>query len=165
MEACTRGGTILYMNQPNTPTRYATCSACAQQVICTQQDSYPDNGWVLPFDTFGYYGGFDDNLNVLSGLVRSREWIMCHDCVAKFLTTFPLLAQTIGHNCHPDTDRDSPIPCCTHAWQSTDLFGQNVYGVHSRTAWPDGKWHDDPPLNPYDRVSVITEEPKETEQS
>jgi hypothetical protein len=76
---------MLYMNQPNTPTRYATCSACAQQVICTQQDSYPDNGWVLPFDTFGYYGGFDDNLNVLSGLVRSREWICVMTALLSFL--------------------------------------------------------------------------------
>ena len=150
------------MNQPDTPTRYATCSACAQQVICTQQQSYPDDGWVLAFDTFGYYGGFCDNLDVLLSRVRSREWIMCHDCVAKFLTTFPLLAQTIGQNCHPNSD---VVPCCTHAWQSTELFGRNIHGVHSRTAWPDGVWHDDSPHNPYDRVSLITKEPKETEQS
>lgn len=129
--------------------RYATCSACQSQVPCTQQTHYPDNGWVLPFDTFGYYGGFDDAMPVLLGQQRTREWIMCHDCVVKFLDTFPLLADTLGGRCHSD-DRDSETPCCRFAWQGTEIFGKNVFGVHTRSAWPDGVWHDDPPENPYD---------------
>ena len=129
--------------------RYATCSACHSRVPCTQQSHYPDKGWVLPFDTFGYYGGFDDAMPVLLGQQRTREWIMCHDCVVKFLATFPLLAETIGANCHSD-DRDSETPCCRFAWQGTAIFGKNVFGVHTRTAWSDGVWHDDPPENPYD---------------
>lgn len=129
--------------------RYATCSACRSQVPCTQQTYYPDNGWVLPFDTFGYYGGFDDNVGVLTGERLTREWILCHDCVVKFLDTFPLLAETIGANCH-SVDRGRDAPCCRHAWQGTDIFGEDVFGVHTRSAWPDGVWHDDPPQNPYD---------------
>ena len=94
--------------------RTAQCSACLALLPCTQQQSYPDLGWVLPFDTFGYYGGFDDNTDVLSGYMRSREWILCHDCVVKFLETFPLLAQTIGQNCH-HSNSDASTPCCNHA--------------------------------------------------
>ena len=121
--------------------KHAVCSACRTSYPCTQQDSYPDDGWVMPFDTFGYYGGFDDNIGVLLGGRRSREWILCHDCVVKFLDTFPLLAQDIGQNCHP-ADRESPLPCCRHAWQATSLFGSKDAGVHTRTSWPDGVWHD-----------------------
>lgn len=170
LETCPDDGTVSRMSdtpdtQPpsitsDTPSvKYATCSACCASVPCTQQKSYPDNGWVLPFDTFGYYGGFDDNLTVLSGSVRSREWIMCHDCVAKFLATFPLLAQMVGQNCHPDS-RNTPVPCCTHAWQATDTFGTNAFGVHTRTAWPDGVWHDDPEENQYGALlTTYQEEP------
>lgn len=105
----------------------------------------PNNGWILPFDTFGYYGGFDDNVDVLVGSLRSREWRFCHGCVVKFLDTFPLLAETLGANLHAC---DDDVPCCRHAWQATELFGRNAYGVHTRTAWPDGVWHDDEPRNP-----------------
>lgn len=130
-------------------TKTATCSACGGEAICTQQDHYPDHGWVLPFETFGYYGGFDDSMDVLFGKRISKEWIFCHDCVVKFLDTFPLLAESIGRNCHSDRT-DSDTPCCRHAWQGTEIFGRNEFGVHSRSAWPDGVWHDDPPHNPYD---------------
>jgi hypothetical protein len=129
-------------------TRYATCSACALRVICRSQDIYPDNGWVLPFDAFGYYGGFDDNIGITLGGTRSREWILCHDCVVKLLELFPRLSETIGANAHPCS---SDTPCCRHAWQATEIFGKNVHGVHSRTAWPDGVWHDTEPENPFDR--------------
>jgi len=141
----------------------ATCSACRSSLLCTQQTHYPDHGWVLPFDTFGYYGGFDDNVGVLTGSQRSREWILCHDCVVKFLDTFPLLAQDIGQNCHP-AGRDDALPCCRHAWQGTAIFGKNIHGVHTRTAWPDAQWHDDEPHNPYDRERpiAVADSPQET---
>lgn len=126
----------------------ATCSACEATVECRSQTHYPDDGWVLPFDTFGYYGGFDDNVSVLLGDTRSREWILCHECVVKFLDLFPRLAESIGANCHSS---DGDVPCCRHAWQATEIFGKNVFGVHSRSAWSDGVWHDDEPYNPYDR--------------
>ena len=127
-------------------TNTAICSACGNKYPCTQQKSYPDDGWSLPFDTFGYYGGFDDNVPVLTGSVRPRQWIFCHDCVVKFLETFPRLAETIGKNCHP-APRDALVPCCRHAWQATEIFGKDVKGAHIRTAWPDGVWHDE-----YDEV-------------
>lgn len=143
--------------------RYATCSACRQPAVCTQQDHYPDNGWVLPFDTFGYYGGFDDVMPVLLGQRLTREWILCHDCVVKFLDTFPLLAEDIGKNCHSD-NRDSEVPCCRHAWQGTELFGKDTFGVHVRTAWSDGVWHDEEPENPYERPATTTDAEQEGNQ-
>ena len=128
-------------------TNYTTCTTCLERVPCTQQQTYPDNGWTLPIDVFGYYGGFDDNVSVLRGDVQSRLVVMCHGCVVKLLTLFPRLAEIVGANCHPCSDETR---CCAHAWQGTDIFGKNIHGVHTRTAWPDGAWHDDPEENPYD---------------
>lgn len=138
-----------------TQPRFATCTTCLERVPCTQQQTYPDNGWVLPIDVFGYYGGFDDDLSVLSGNRQSRLVIMCHDCVVKFLNLFPRVAEIVGANCHSCHDE---IPCCAHAWQATEIFGKKVYGVHSRTSWPDGVWHDDPAENPYNTHLPIKEE-------
>lgn len=128
------------MTEPQEHYRYVTCSGCGEQSICSAQEKYPDNGWVLPFDTFGYYGGFDDNIDVLFGERISRQWVLCHDCVVKFLDTFPRLAESLGkrlHHCHGDT------PCCRFAWQGNEKFGTNEPGAHTRSVGIDGKWHDD----------------------
>lgn len=126
------------------------CSACGRRSPATQQERLPDNGWALPYEEFGYYGGFDDCLDVLIGGERSHRWIFCHDCVVKFLETFPRLAKDIGPNCHPSR-RDADVPCCRHAWRGTEYFGK--YGpdvpedaVSVQSAWPDGVWHDETPL-------------------
>lgn len=91
----------------------ATCSACEQTCAVTYTRNYPDNGWCLSFDTFGYRGGFSEEIGVLIGNRRSREWILCHDCVVKFLDTFPSLSSKAGlgalHDC------DSETPCCRYA--------------------------------------------------
>ena len=113
----------------------AICSACGEEAECTQQDNYPDNGWVLPFDLFGYYGGFDDNMAVLVGQRQSREWIMCHDCVVKFLDLFPRLSESLGGSSHPCSKNEEP--CCKYAWRiGYDANGDSV----TETSWPDKKW-------------------------
>jgi hypothetical protein len=120
-------------------TNNARCSACDGEFPCTQQQSYPDAGWILPFDTFGYYGGFDDNVQVLTGDLRPRQWILCHDCVVKFLNTFPRLAEMVGPDCHPC---QAEQPCCAHAWKTTDSFGKPDSTEPSvLTSWPDSQWH------------------------
>jgi len=102
-------------------TQYAVCSACDTPHPCTQQNVYPDNGLVLPYETFGYYGGFSDEMSVLLGSRRSNEWILCHDCVVTFFRTFPRLAEKFGSNHHPCR---SDTPCCEFAWRGTDNFAK-----------------------------------------
>lgn len=128
--------------------KYAMCSACGAKAPCTQQDVYPDGGFVLPFETFGYYGGFSDAMSVLLGQRRSREWILCHDCVVTFFRTFPRLAETFGPNHHPCR---SDIPCCEFAWRGTDDFAKrhDEMLVRTQTAVLDAdgtlRWKDEPP--------------------
>lgn len=107
-----------------------TCDACGE----TYEGYNP--GWDLPYDTFGYDGGFDDNLRVLLGKEKSRCWWMCHDCVVKFLETFPRLAESIGPNCHPAMSKEDG--CCRHAWAATALFATKIPGPQIFTWWPDG---------------------------
>lgn len=92
------------------------CHGCEKPSVCTQQDSLPDHGWVLPHGIFGYYGGFTDNLDHLLALEGSDEdyWILCHDCVAKVLEVLPLLGESLGKGQHPC---ETAKPCCKWAWK------------------------------------------------
>ena len=127
---------------------HARCSACGEQHICTQQNIYPDNGLVLPYETFGYYGGFSDSMRVLLGQQRSSEWILCHDCVVKFLHTFPALAESFGKGHHPCSD---DTPCCEFAWRGTENFakrhGEMIVRTQTAVRNDDGVlwWQDDAP--------------------
>lgn len=103
-----------------------TCDTCGLEQRTTQQDKLPDGGWSLPIDHFGYYGGFDDNVDVLLGGEESSFVSMCHDCVVKMLNTFPLLSEKMKGGRHPnfihtdfrdDTDDGTLHPsCCRWAW-------------------------------------------------
>lgn len=103
-----------------------TCDTCGVEQPNTQQTHFPDGGWGLPIDTLGYYGGFDDNVGVLIGSEETRIVKMCHDCVVKLLTTFPLLAEKLHGGCHPnfihhadfDGNDDCTLDpsCCRWAW-------------------------------------------------
>lgn len=102
-----------------------TCDCCGKDEVATCQEHVPNDGWHLPVDTFGYYGGFSDNLRVLMGQEESNWLVMCHDCVVKFLTTFPMLAEKLTDMGHPnrnkpfglllDDEREFPS-CCKWAW-------------------------------------------------
>lgn len=106
------------------------CSACGNEVEGESVNNHlPDAGFVLPYQDFGYYGGFTDSFD--DYYEKPREWLMCHDCVLKLLETFPLLAKTVSRGGHP-CDKDTP--CCDWAWRKTDAgiqFGK------------DGQWSDD----------------------
>lgn len=108
--------------------RMITCDCCGKDDASTQQEDVPDDGWHLPVDLFGYYGGFSDNIGVLMGLEPSNWLVMCHDCVVKFLATFPMLAEKLTemghlnrrrdgiiHGVDPDDGREYPS-CCEWAW-------------------------------------------------
>lgn len=102
-----------------------TCDCCGKEEVATQQNASLDNGWSLPVDLFGYYGGFSDNMGVLVGEEETSWMNMCHDCVVKFLDTFPMLASKLTNTGHPnhnkpfhvclDDEREFPS-CCKWAW-------------------------------------------------
>lgn len=103
-----------------------TCNECGQEQPTTQQDHYPDGGWALPYESFGYYGGFDDNIEVILGSERPTDFILCHDCVVKLLTALPGLGAKLAGGHHPnfthtdfhaDGDDGTLHPsCCRWAW-------------------------------------------------
>jgi len=105
------------------------------------QENASENGWELPYHTFGYYGGFSD-----SQKSYEEQWRLCHDCVIKFLDTFPLLGVLMGKGLHGITG-PSDIPCCKWAWRGTDIFGsheggERTPGVHVQLANEEGGWDD-----------------------
>ena len=92
------------------------CDACGE--LCPASistSSVIDNGWWLPYETFGYYSGFTDNLEAMmtsNDLLKS--WNICHACIVKLLDTFPLLAKSMSKGAHPCHYDDKP--CCDYAW-------------------------------------------------
>lgn len=123
-----------------------TCENCNKTEELHYNDKLPRNGWIIPFDTFGYDGGFDDNIGVLCGGDESRYLVICHDCVLKVLEVLPRVGEMLGSGCHQHLD---DTPCCRHAWRATELFGKYedgkpVPGVHEQISWPDSQWHDCP---------------------
>jgi hypothetical protein len=128
-----------------------TCSACGIEQPVKDGEVYPENGWVLPYETFGYYGGFSDEVDVLLGQRQSRQWIFCHDCIIKFLELFPALDQSNieygSHLCESD------VSCCKWSWRGTELFGKAVWGVHVQRGDGSGGWIDDAPTGNLDWIT------------
>lgn len=109
----------------------------------------PERGWILPYKQFGYYGGFDD-----SGLFDDGEdWWLCHDCVLKFMDTFPLLAEQMVGGLHPngnephddDEDGTNYPPCCRFAWTFRVSYDENgKKAIETFVATPEGGWEKSP---------------------
>jgi hypothetical protein len=82
----------------------------------------------LPYETFGYYGGFDDNMRVLMGIEEPDHFVMCHDCVLVMLDALPGLKARMSGGGHPNWNeprgfRGNPLewsPCCEFAWTYHD---------------------------------------------
>jgi hypothetical protein len=116
-----------------------TCDTCGLEQRNTQQKSLPDGGWSLDIDNFGYYGGFDDNIEVSLSGKPTRYVSMCHDCVVKLLTTFPLLGQKLEGGHHPnfmhtdfrdEGDNGTLHPsCCRWAW-CWNKIGERKYETY-----------------------------------
>ena len=132
--------------------RTVKCSACGEDAPATQQEDAPDDGWTMSFDSFGYYGGFSDDIR----RNEKKNVMLCHDCCVKILEMFPLEFQERFRGGHPASNRNSDTPCCKYAWRGTTIFGKytkdgegrryHVPGAATQHAWPDGKtWHDDIP--------------------
>jgi len=105
------------MNYPQDYPRHGfhVCHGCGSMAPHHSQMNYPDNGWVFDMSLLGYYGGFTD-------MPENREEIrFCHDCVIKFLETFPLLSLFIGAGAHSQQGPDEK-PCCKYAFK-TEIIG------------------------------------------
>jgi len=101
------------------------CDACGE----ARQSIHPtattiDSGWSLPYEVFGFYGGFTDNLDALMSDSDYKAWNICHACIVKFLDMFPLLAKSIGKGAHPSPYEQKP--CCDYAWSFTPT-GETVF--------------------------------------
>lgn len=113
-----------------------TCNECGKEQPATQQDNLPDGGWALPYETFGYYGGFDDNIEVLLGSERPTDFLLCHDCVVKLLTALPNLGARLAGGHHPnfihtdfaDDGDDGTLhqSCCRWAWTWKEVGDRKV---------------------------------------
>jgi hypothetical protein len=102
------------------------CDACGElHLASVGAPSAIDNGWWLPYDTFGYYSGFTDNLEaMMMSPDLLKVWTICHDCIVKFLDIFPLLAKSIEKGGHPSPYEKKP--CCDYAW-CIDPSGETVF--------------------------------------
>jgi hypothetical protein len=127
----------------------SVCDACGVEQRVTQQSSSNlfDGGWILPYEDFGYYGAFSDEIDVAYGKRSAKSWSLCHDCVVKFFETFPALAKSFGGGHHPnfihtdfcDEGDDGTVreSCCRFAWtwQRVNVGGEKVHISH----YGDGK--------------------------
>jgi len=93
------------------------------------QEGLPENGWSLPYDAFGYYGGFSDDLEHDIDGENLRRARICHECVVAVLKALPKFAERLERGTHPC---DSDEPCCEYAWRFQDSELQIVS--------PDKQW-------------------------
>jgi hypothetical protein len=84
------------------------------------QKELPDNGWVFNINNFGYYAGFTDPIGDPEQIVR-----LCHDCIVKFLDTFPLLSVLVGKGGHSPNGPNEK-PCCRYAWKAESIGSSTI---------------------------------------
>jgi len=96
------------------------CHGCGSLAPHDSQKNLPDNGWTFDLNSFGYYGGFTDPIAEEPERIR-----FCHDCVLKFLETFPLLGMFVGSGCHSMTGPNEK-PCCKYAWKLESIQDAHV---------------------------------------
>lgn len=107
-----------------------SCSACEKQVPTSQAgEMLPEAGLTIRYPDLGFYDGFYDFMDADD----LSPWILCHDCVVKFLNTFPNLKKSLHGGLHP-CDKD--VPCCEFAWK----FGTSKNGFPSVLLADKGKW-------------------------
>jgi hypothetical protein len=106
---------------PNYPRHgFHLCHGCGSMAPHHTQENAPDNGWVFDMNNFGYYAGFTDFILQDPQLVR-----LCHDCVVKFLDTFPLLSVLVGKGGHSQNGPNEK-PCCQYAWKSESIGQSSI---------------------------------------
>lgn len=115
------------------------CVGCKNIYKSPHPSIPPADGWLLPVNLFGYYGGFTDTELSQEGDDR----FLCHDCVVNLLTHFPGLTPPKGghRNLREPDDFDSdPLewnPCCDWAW-AVDDRGFSIRWYHA----DGGQWYE-----------------------
>lgn len=99
---------------------FGICHGCGSMAPHHSQESLPDNGWTFNLNNFGYYGGFTDPIGEEPERIK-----LCHDCVLKFLETFPLLGMFISSGSHSMFGPDEK-PCCKYAWKSESINNSSI---------------------------------------
>lgn len=125
-----------FMNQyPSDYPRHGfhICHGCGMMAPHHTQEDYPDNGWALPIDEFGYYAGFTDVISGLDPNQKSDRLRFCHDCVLKFLKMFPLLEMYITKGCH-NQHGPNEKPCCKYSWKSESIGDSSIMYFSSEDA-------------------------------
>jgi hypothetical protein len=97
------------------------CNGCGNMAPHHSQEGAPDNGWSIPVDNLGYYGGFTDALIEN----ESNTINLCHDCVIKFIETFPMIGLLIGKGGHSQIGPNEK-PCCAWAWKSESINNSTI---------------------------------------
>lgn len=142
------------------------CEGCGEPAPATQQENFPDDGWDLPYDLFGYYGGFTDNIRVLFGQEESRSISLCHECVRKIVDAIPGLQPLMdgGHGNHnrPIGYKGNPLdipPCCRYCWESVYIGDRKwqMYMSDGAGGWRPGPVR--PGFAPYSHEYTMTEAP------
>jgi hypothetical protein len=82
--------------------RYVKCDACGMNTRCVPHMDLPVGGWVLPIDSFGYYGGYTDHVEPFFGGPPSRQVVMCRGCIRWFLALFPRLYNLVHEDNKPE---------------------------------------------------------------
>lgn len=91
------------------------CHGCGSMAPHHTHKDLPNNGWTFDINDFGYYSGFTDQFD--EGPIKVR---ICHECVNKFLETFPLLSMFVPRGSHPMWG-PSEKPCCKYAWKQENI--------------------------------------------
>lgn len=106
---------------------FGVCHGCGSMAPHHSQQVLFDNGWTFNLNNFGYYGGFTDyHGDFTNPIGEELERIrFCHDCVLKFLETFPLLGMFISSGSHSMSGPDEK-PCCKYAWKSESINNSSI---------------------------------------
>lgn len=114
---------------PDYPRRgFHMCHGCGSMAPHHIQKSVSDNGWAFDINSFGAYGGFTDPIG------EQPEWVrLCHDCVLKFLNTFPLIGLFIKAGNHSQFGPNEK-PCCKYAWKTESIGDSSITYLASEDA-------------------------------
>lgn len=139
--------------------QFYPCSECGSLEKIKKGDALPLNGFFFSPRQFGYYAGFSDTLP-WQGDNDEDGVFFCHNCCVRLLVSFPSIERAIGKGGHHPCNDE--IPCCSYAWQGTEVFGSRPNEFLVRTRHPvvdevtkNLRWQDDEPQDAFGNTATI----------